>query len=130
MYQRIVGIPALAVGSRVYSTGSTGAAGDSPTRPFIMIRSDIEDSGGVRQDVVHRQDFQVWVHDDQSSMLLIDDVISAVVNRLTTGLPYRDADWWVLDCVLDQISGDLFDDQFNTNCRHADFTIVGQSLSA
>lgn len=124
-YETVASSPGVseAFASRIYGPGAVEGAepGDSPTRPFIVIRFSTRDSalGGVKQ-----QRIQVWLHDDNSSMLPMDSIANGLEKWLPDNAPaWHDGDW-IMDCVWEDTSGDGFDDHYQTQTRYVTFLIT------
>lgn len=126
VYETITGIQDLLVpDDRVYSSGSTGANNDSPTRPFIIIRSQTTQPGMRRERPV-QQRFQVWLHNDPGSMLPTDTELDKIRDALVA----RSGSWWgavfIMDVEWENTSPDLYDDHYKTNTRYAEFLITAK----
>lgn len=124
VYQKVMATPSLGVpGARVYSVGAVGRLGDTPDRPFIVIREMLIAPSLLPSWPVDNRPYQIWVHDDPGSMMRIDQAIGAVRVYLPEQAPTVFGDEEIFACEWNAMSDDLYDDHHKTNTRHADFTL-------
>lgn len=127
LYQTVTGdagVITLIPASRWYESG---AITDTPVKPFGVVRWGTDLKLGPNLTV---RTVAVWVHDERGSYDLIDDTLTEVrrVCAAMEGLevPYTDGVSRITQCDWFQSSGELFDQEYKTNCRFAEFRVAGR----
>jgi hypothetical protein len=117
-----LGIPA----DRVFAAGAVGAAipGDSPTRPFAVIRYGPRNPGVQPNFPVKQQVASVWVHDEPGTMKNIDAAVEALEVGLKNVAPVAFEGMKVMECRWIGNSEDFYDDHFQTNVVNVEFQLT------
>jgi hypothetical protein len=100
-----------------------GAMDKPPLRPFavVMFADRPRSTVGSAQPRV-----TVWVHDERGSYDNIDKVIHRLEELLSSTENLEDATSRIACIRWEASSGDLTDDQYNTNVRTATFSLTGR----
>jgi hypothetical protein len=126
-YEQVTGLPGLGIpAARVYSSGSVGETipGDSPSRPFAVIRLAPEIPGLLPGYPVHQRRFGVWIHDDPGTMEKLDAAAKIIKDGLHHPVPVMYEGIFIMDCVWEGTSEDFYDDHFLTNVVRVDFLLT------
>lgn len=112
----------LIIPQRIFNSGGTGAEkpGDSPTRPFAVIRNDLDAPGVLPSFPISQLRWSIWLHDEPGSM----KTINAGVQRVKTLVPQfnpQGQDVWVMECSWQASGPDSYDDHYKTMTRYVDF---------
>lgn len=91
---------------------------DTPPRPFAEIRF-----GGGQRGMAHieRRRLELWIHDDEGSYTLIDDVI-VELKRVLDGVEHQGN---LMSCKWVSDSTDLYDGGHHTNTKSSGFECIG-----
>lgn len=123
-YAQVTGLTGFVIpDSRVYSSGAVGAEipGDSPTRPFAVIRFATEAAGLLPSYPIHQRRFSVWVHDEPGTMENIDAAAKQLKEDLPATVPVLFEGDRIMECLWEGTSEDFYDDHFGTNVVRVDF---------
>jgi hypothetical protein len=128
MYDAVMACPKASdpFGERVFAPGGAegpGGEGDSPDRPFVMIRA-ATNQPGIRGGAPKQQRFQVYVHDTPGDTTNIDDLQKELEDTVPGQAPVANAEGWIMDCVWEDTSGDGFDDHYGTTVRYVTFLVT------
>lgn len=123
IYEQLTGDPAIAaiVGDRVFQGESMDHA--ELTRPFLVYRMGNETNELFSEDTQtpHREFFQVYIHDNPTDYMRIDDLAKLVKAVLVSG-PYPA--YKILRVNYLETSRDLNDDVMRTILRYVRFQAV------
>lgn len=114
----------------VFSPGATGkaVAGDSPSRPFIVIRFQPEQPGVLPRFPVTQRRWNAWVHDDQGTMDNIDLAVDALKKEIPT-LLFGDGDGVrIIETVWEGVFADGYDDHYGTTVTYVDFMTTYRAI--
>ena len=128
MYEAVSACPkaSSAFGDRVFAPGGAegpGGEGDSPARPFVMIRA-ATNQPGVRGGKPKQQRFQVYLHDTPGDTTNIADLQKELEDLVPATAPTAHADGWIMDTTWEDTSGDGYDDHYNTTVRYVTFLVT------
>lgn len=107
----------------VYSPGAAGklVAGDSPSRPFIVVRFQPDNPGMLPKFPVHQRRWNAWVHDDPGTMENIDKAVDALKEEIPTLLQGSGEGVFIVETVWEDTFADGYDDHFGTTVTYVDF---------
>lgn len=126
-YVKASAVPGLGIpADRVFSPGAVGEAvpGDSPTRPFAVIRFSPSNPGVLPNFPVHQQVMQIWVHDDQGTMTKIDTAVEALRKNMPGYAPVVYEGMKIMECLWLGNSQDFYDDHYGTNVVYSEFQLT------
>lgn len=116
------------VDDRVFSTGSVEGPegdGDSPARPFIVIRASTNTRPlSLNMAPTKQSRYQVWVHDSPGDTTNIDDIVQQLENRLPAMAPSSNVEGRITDCRWEDTSGDGYDDHYGTTTRYVTYLVT------
>lgn len=126
VYQKAIGLAdfiAVVPVDRLFSAGAAGMKnpGDSPSRPFAVVRFQPDNPGLVPKLPASQQRFSIWIHDEPGSMDNIEDAVAALRDGLPSALPGLLEGTRVMECVWEGTSADGYDDHFGTTTVYVDF---------
>jgi hypothetical protein len=124
VYAAVTGITGFEIpDDQVFSSGAVGhkKPGDSPSRPFAVVRFNPDNPGLVSRYPLHQRRFSVWLHDEPGSMDKIETAVAQLKLELPPSLPGVLEGLRVIDCVWEGTSADGYDDHFGTNTVYVDF---------
>lgn len=122
-YTKVIALTGFGIADdNVYSSGAVGLTipGDSPARPFAVIRLSPNNPGIIPRSPASQQRFAVWLHDEPGSMEKIDAGIKALKD-LATDLPEKFEGMVIINVNWETDSQDFYDDHFGTNVRYSEF---------
>lgn len=130
MYDEVLACPKVqgAVADRIFGTGSVEGPegdGDSPDRPFIVIRASTNQRPLLLNMSPTKQTrYQVYVHDAPGDTTAMDDIVEQLENRLPGRAPADNVEGHITDCRWEDTSGDGFDDHYGTTTRYVTFLVT------
>lgn len=130
MYDRVMACPKVVtnVTDRIFGTGSVegpGGDGDSPQRPFIVVRAATNQRPiGLNMVPTKQQRFQVYFHDTPGDTTAMDDVVEQLENIVPTVNGEASSEGWITNCRWEDTSGDGFDDHYGTTTRYVTFLVT------
>jgi hypothetical protein len=115
-------------GNRVFSSGSVDQPdGDSPQRPFIVIRLSTA-ATPLAGTQIKQQNFQVWMHRVPGSMLNVDELALNMERHMEAAAPAQVTGFNIMECSWQFTSEDQYDDHFKTSTRFAAFLATYKAL--
>lgn len=125
IYNRIKNLPNKPTSLSTLSFYSSAGA-DNPTKPFLLIAmgTEVPPLGMPAEARTQMIPFTVWVHDEGSSMLRIDDAAVWLKNELPTETGFKVGNISVYHIKWEDTGQDVFDDFFKTNTRPVRFSMM------
>lgn len=130
LYESVVSSPSQDEfsGGRVLSSGGVEGdegQGDSPSRPFIVLRLSTNQQITRLPGATIRQQFvQVWLHTEPGSMIPTDDLCEELSKHLPAQAPAKREDEVIIECDWRDTSSDGFDDHYQTATRFVTFLVT------
>ena len=127
VYEKVLLVPGMGVfGGRFYSSGAVGEAvpGDSPARPFGVIRFSPGQPGVLPTYPVNQRNFKIWLHDEPGTMSNIEDGCEALRKAMPGFAPELFMGNRIICCEWAGVSEDSYDDHFGTNTVWSDFRLT------
>lgn len=120
IYEQAVSVPGLMVASdNIHSGASLGKMGDSPTRPFAVIKMGLAIQQNGSRRLATDQPFEIWVHDEPGSYLGIDNDLRLICEHFASAYPATVDGHTIVDITDPELSRDLVDEGYRTITRYA-----------